>query len=182
MYAVVAHFNKKTELAIKKVWSDLSDNSISEYAKEIPNRRPHITIASYDKLDLEEYIPLFDEYYKSKSSLSLTLNVLGTFLNSGALFLSPTPSLELLNFHNQHHLNFEAYNDNPNSLYLPDNWIPHCTIANRLSHDKLEEAFIFCTQSLETLHAFIDEIAIINIIYEKNSCNSAPIIHTISLN
>lgn len=181
MYAVVAHFDKETEMNIKKLWSDLSDRSISKYAEEIPDRRPHITIASYKDLDLDKFIPTYDEYYQSKPSVPLTLNVLGTFLNSSALFLTPTPSLKLLNFHKNHHKHFEMFNDNPNSLYLPGHWMPHCTIANRLTKDKLEEAFSFCSQSLKYIHAQIEEVAIITTVFENKSIVGAPTIHSIPL-
>ena len=181
MYAIVAHFDSETESTIKEVWSDLSDHSISKYAEEIPDRRPHITLASYKNLDLDKFIPVFNDYYQSQSRIPLTFNVLGTFFNSSTLFLTPTPSLKLLNFHSEHHHNFEMFNDNPNSLYLPDRWIPHCTIANRLSNIKLEEAFSFCSQSLHSIQAHIEEVAIITTSYDKDACISAPTVHALSL-
>lgn len=182
MYAIVAHFDRETETIINKIWSDLSTHSISKYAEEIPDRRPHITLASYKNLNLEGFIPVFDDYYQSQNRLPLTFNMLGTFLKSSALFLTPTPSIKLLNFHTQHHQHFDQYNDNPNSLYLPDRWIPHCTIANRLSSGKLEEAFTFCSKNLPIIHAQIKEVAIITTIMENNQCVSAPTVHSISLN
>lgn len=45
MYGVVAHFDEKTEHSIKEIWKELSELSISTYAEEVPNRRPHITLA-----------------------------------------------------------------------------------------------------------------------------------------
>lgn len=181
MYAIVAHFDQETESLIKKVWSDLSVHSISTYAEEIPYRRPHITLASYKDLNLAEFIPVFDDFYQSHSRLPLTFNVLGSFFYSGALFLTPTPSIKLLDFHAQHHRNFEMFNDNPNSLYLPDRWIPHCTIANRLREGKLKEAYAFCSKSLKTIYAQIEEVAIITTIYENNICTGAPTVHSIPL-
>ena len=181
MYAIVAHFDQETESSIKKVWSDFSTHSISKYAEEIPNRRPHITLASYKNLNLDEFIPVFDDYYQTQKRLPLTFNVLGTFIKSSALFLTPTPTIKLLNFHTQHHHHFDDYNDNPNSLYLPDRWIPHCTIANRLSNDKVEEAITFCSKNLSIIHSYIEEIAIITTIMENKQCVSAPTVHAISL-
>lgn len=45
MYGVVAHFDSNTELYIKNVWKELSDKAISQYAEEVQDKRPHITIA-----------------------------------------------------------------------------------------------------------------------------------------
>lgn len=47
MFAVVAHFDQKTEQAINTIWKGLSASSISDYAYEISGRKPHITIADY---------------------------------------------------------------------------------------------------------------------------------------
>ncbi|WP_244668231.1 hypothetical protein [Bacillus sp. NTK074B] len=42
-----------------------------------------------------------------------------SFLNSGALFFSPNVTKELFEFHANHHKEFESFNENPHSLYLP---------------------------------------------------------------
>lgn len=51
-----------------------------------------------------------------------------------------------------------------------------------LIKDKLEDAFTFCSMSMKTLHAHIEEIAIITTIVEIKSCVNAPTVHSISLN
>lgn len=178
MYGVVAHFDKQTEQRIKDIWRELSDLSISTYAEEVPNRRPHITLASYNHLKIDEYVILFKSFYASKYRLSLSLNSLGTFMSSGLLFFAPTPSIQLLNFHKEHHDYFQSFEDNPDSLYLPEKWVPHCTIANRLSIDKLKEAIEYCTNRMKSIEGIITEITIIKAIYEHGKCISAPTIYT----
>jgi hypothetical protein len=69
--------------------------------------------------------------YSEKSAIEITLNTIGCFLNSGALFYAPTVTKDLLEFHSNHYQNFQIFSDEPNSLYLPNNWIPHCMIAIR---------------------------------------------------
>lgn len=69
---------------------------------------------------------------------------------------------------------FERFNDNPISLYLPDSWIPHCTIANRLSQEKLTEAFNDCSKRHSTILGQIVEVALINVSDERQ----APIIYS----
>ena len=43
MYGVVALFDEKTENIIKVIWEELREQSISFYAYEVEDRRPHIT-------------------------------------------------------------------------------------------------------------------------------------------
>ncbi|OXL85892.1 hypothetical protein BCV73_24550 [Paenibacillus sp. SSG-1] len=179
MYGVVAHFDSNTELYIKNVWKGLSDKAISQYAEEVQDRRPHITIAGYDSgINIEQFIADFDRFYESQKQISITLSSLGTFLNSGALFLAPVPSKEFLEIHGNHHNYFEIYRASAETQYLPNNWIPHCTLANRLNEEKLKEATVYCTKRIEPLTTSIVEISVIKAIYENNKCIKSPLIHT----
>ncbi|MFJ8511229.1 2'-5' RNA ligase family protein [Lysinibacillus xylanilyticus] len=125
MYGFIAIFDEKTEQVIKDIWKELKEKSISSYAYEVENRRPHITVASYNNINKTEFIKQMDEFYNDKPALDITFNSIGSFLNSGALFFSPTITRELMEFHSIHHKYLKQFNDDPNSLYLPDNWIPH---------------------------------------------------------
>jgi len=178
MYGFIGLLDSKTEELIKEIWRDLRKQSISFYGEEIEDRKPHITIASYNQLEHDEFIHSMDQFYAATPAVKITFTTLGTFLNSGTLFLSPTMSAPLSNLHRNHHENFKKYNDNPDSLYLPGNWVPHCTLANRLSHEKLSEAFAYCTQKINTIHAQITEVALIETIFEDGRCVSAPEVYS----
>lgn len=179
MYGVVAHFDQNTELYIKQVWKELSDKAVSNYAEEVQDRRPHITIAGYNSdVDIEQFISDIACFYESKKQISITLSSLGTFLNTGTLFLAPVPSKEFLELHDNYHNYFEKYRANAETQYLPNNWIPHCTIANRLNEEKLKEAIGYCTKRIERLTTTIVEISVIKAIYENNKCIKSPSIHT----
>ncbi|TQR19414.1 2'-5' RNA ligase family protein [Psychrobacillus vulpis] len=178
MYALIAILDEKTELIIKDIWKELYEKSISIYAYEVENRIPHITLASYNDLNKAEYVKQMDEFYEDKSAIDITFHSIGSFLNSGALFFSPTVTIELMEFHSNHHRYFERFNDNPNSLYLPNNWIPHCTLANRLSPEKLSEAFNYCSKRNSTIQGKIKEVALIDV----TNKNKAPIVYSKELN
>lgn len=177
LYALVGFLDDKTEQYIEGLWDELSENNVSHYAKETQNMRPHITIADYDNLNKEEFIGLLNEYYESKSKVKVTFSVLGTFLKTGTLFLSPTMTKTLIDFHSAHHEYFHKYH-NIDSLYIPNRWIPHCTIANRLSHEKLIEAFDYCSNRIDMIDAKISEIALLEVKYEGNKSISAPVIYS----
>ncbi|WP_197089611.1 2'-5' RNA ligase family protein [Bacillus sp. SA1-12] len=151
MYGFKAIFDENTEQMIKDNWKELKENSISFYAYEVEDRKPHITLASYIDLNKADFIKQMDVVYDYKPTIDITFNTIGSFLNSGALFFAPTVTNDLLEFHSNHHRNFEQFKDEPNSLYLPDNWIPHCTIANRLYPDQLSKAFNYCSKRNNTI-------------------------------
>lgn len=162
-YAVVGYLDNETENKFKNIWGLLSDKGLTHYGVETKGKRPHITIADYDSLDKEEFIRLFDNYYKDKEKINLSLTILGTFINTGTLFIAPTLSKQLITFHANHHNNFRSFNMNENSFYLPGRWVPHCTIASRLDETKMLEVFRFCQSALNKISCQINEVAVIQI-------------------
>lgn len=162
-YAFVGYLDHETETFFQSLWKDLSDTDISQYGVETKGKRPHITIADYDNLDKNSFICLADKFYQDKININMTLNILGTFINTGTLFLAPTLSTELLDFHRNHHTYFKTFNENENSLYLPGKWSPHCTIASRLSEDKMVQAFTYCKNNIDKIHCKLSEIALIEV-------------------
>lgn len=173
MYGVIAVLDEKTECIIKDIWHELKERSISFYAEEVFDRRPHITLASYNRLNILEYQKHMDEFYVNKPMIDISFQSIGSFLNSGALYYAPVVTKELIVLHSKHHQHFEQFNDTHNSIYSPNKWIPHCTLANRLSPEKLSEAFNYCSRGHSTIHGKIIEIAMIEIVNQ-----SAPVIYS----
>jgi len=89
-------------------------------------------------------------------------------MNSGALFLSPNPTKEIISFHSNYHNHFKKYISFSNPMYHPERWIPHCTIANHLDNQKLLEALQFSTTRLESIQTEVQEISLIKIIHQNN--------------
>jgi 2'-5' RNA ligase len=162
-YAFVGYFDAETETCLKEVWKALSEKGISQYGVENEGKRPHITLADYNDFNKAGFIEELDKFYEDKNELNINLNILGTFMNSGTLFLAPALSKELISFHNNHHSYFEKFNDDDNSFYLPGRWSPHCTIASRLSKDNMLKAFEYCSDNLRKISGKISQVALIQI-------------------
>lgn len=178
MYGVVALFDERTDQIIKNIWAELKEKSISYYADEVVDRKPHLTLASYHNLDKIRFIEQLDEFYENKSEIDIMFQSIGSFLNTGILFFTPNVTKDMIEFHENFHSQFKQFNDNPNSMYLPGKWVPHCTLANRLSSDQLVEAYKYCLYRNDTIVGKIKEIGIIEMV----SKNNAPIIYSKSLN
>ncbi|MBZ9688958.1 2'-5' RNA ligase family protein [Clostridium estertheticum] len=163
VYALVGYLDYETEEYFKNLWKDLSENNITQYGVDKKGMRPHITIADYDKLDVDKFVGVLNEFYKNKSKINIDLNILGTFINTGTLFLAPTLSTQLLQFHRSHHDHFKAFNEDEKSFYLPGMWNPHCTIASRLSEDNMVQAFMYCKSNPNKIYGKLNEIALIEI-------------------
>jgi len=176
MYAFIALFDEQTEQIIWEIWRELIENSISFYGEEVKERRPHITIASYNHVDISEFVRRMDEYSSDKTALNITFGSIGVFSGSGTLFFAPTVTRELIDFHMSHHEHFSEFNDHTDSLYVPGRWVPHCTIANRLSHEKMIEAFSYCVRKNQ-ISGKVKKVALMKVVYENGKCVQAPIVH-----
>lgn len=183
VYAVIGYLDNETEIKFKNLWKILSDRGITNYGIETKGKRPHITIADYDILDKDKFISLFDKYYSNKDKINLSLNILGTFINTSTLFIAPTLSTELITFHKNHHNFFMEFNKDESSFYLPGKWVPHCTIASRLNEDNMVDAFKFCKSYLNKTLSQLSEIALIEIkLNEKGVAIDDTIIFSKNLN
>ncbi|MGD6802802.1 2'-5' RNA ligase family protein [Rossellomorea aquimaris] len=181
MYWIAALFDEKTENEIKQIWKELSEESLSFYGEEIKNGRPHVTIASYTNMDKEQCIRKMNELYSNKKQVDICFNTLGSFLNYGTLFFSPTATKELMDLHNSHYEIFREFSEEANSLYMPNQWIPHCTLANKLPEEELAAAFQYCLKRNESINGKITAIALIELAEEQGKQMEAPIIHTVPL-
>ncbi|MCA0993355.1 2'-5' RNA ligase family protein [Pseudalkalibacillus hwajinpoensis] len=178
MYWFIALFDEQTEAQVKAIWQELKEQSLSYYIDEVKDGRPHITLASYEELDKEEYIRKIDAFYEEVKKVELTFNTISSFLNYGTIFLTPTVTENLLSLHSAHHHHFERFNGSANPLYLPGKWIPHCTLANDLSSEELAKVYQYCFDHSDTIYGRIEEVALIERIDESEEGMEAPIIYS----
>ena len=178
MYWFIALFDEETEAQVKGIWKDLKEQSLSYYIDEVKDGRPHLTLASYDQLDKEEYIRKMDAFYEEVEKVDLTFNTVSSFLNYGTIFLAPTVTENLLSLHSAHHRHFERFNGSANSLYLPDKWIPHCTVANQLESDDLARVFQYCFSEVKPIVGKIEAVGLIELKEEDEEGMDAPVVYT----
>jgi 2'-5' RNA ligase len=181
MYWVAALFDEETEQEIRQIWEELREEKISYYADEVKDGRPHITLASYSELDKSKYITDMKKCYENKGEIEICFNTLGSFLNYGTLFFSPTVTKNLMDFHALHYEFFEDVNSMANPLYMPGKWIPHCTLANKLPEEELAKAFQYCLKRNDSINGRITEIALIELAEDQGEQMEAPIIFSVPL-
>ncbi|CAK8533691.1 unnamed protein product [Lathyrus sativus] len=141
-YAIELYMDPALENQVLKAWNVLARRQISTELIEIGSR-PHITLFSTpfllepSKLEslLKSLTSKFDPFSLSFSSISSFSN------DNNVLFLSPTPSISLLNFHS--HLVDAVVKEGieVSEEFLVGNWIPHCSVAKRVPKQRMAEAF-----------------------------------------
>lgn len=136
-YAIVLYFddisNKKLNKMIKMV-ADASDN---RYMLDV-GIPPHVSIALFYSSDLNMIEEKTGEFAKNVKASEIIFEKIGAF-PPRVLFVSPRKDKYLSDLNRDIHQillkDFQA-----DTLYLPENWVPHCSLAVRLNDIQLQKA------------------------------------------
>lgn len=125
------HFDKKSQERIKEFWHSLSVNCGENYMEE-SGFPPHITIALFnDSSDIEQVKLISERLRNQFDPVKIRFSALGIFPDKdhSSIFLVPTASRDLLNFHDLFHREIGDLSANLIGHYIPGSWIPHCTLT-----------------------------------------------------
>jgi 2'-5' RNA ligase len=139
-YAIQAHFDPVADTTVRDCWRRLTEIGIAAPSSGSA-ARPHLTLAGYDTLDVARAAHALATFARSRSAFPLTFSHLGAFLSpSTVLFLGPTPTATLLHFQRAVHEMVTGIGMSPWEHYLPERWVPHCTIALNIDAATLPRA------------------------------------------
>lgn len=162
-YAVELYFHPKTEQSIKSIWKVLYDKHISKYMYE-SNSRPHINLAAYDDKinNFELFTKEVEGFAKTLPPFKLNLLNIGVFnTEEGVVFLQPKVTRELLDIHEKFHRTMESFVEAEWRYYLPDLWMPHCTMAIDLNKEKLLQSVEVISELFKPIEVSIQEVGIV---------------------
>lgn len=140
MYLISIYFDDKTNKIIKGLIDRVSKVSGNKYMVEakVP---PHITVSAFETDEEEKVIKELDQKLKEIKKGNLQWVSIGSF-NSQVIFLSVVLNEYL---HNLSQLVYEGVSSVGNisfsKFYLPLQWLPHTTIAKKLSGEEIIIAF-----------------------------------------
>ena len=121
---------------------------------------PHITLGTYEGVELEELHDYVKDFVSKNESIELRFSHLGIFEDS-VLFVEPKVTKELLQFHEDFHQKYDdLYSRNGYYYTLMSNaFVPHVSLAlgNR---DKILDALEIILDYFKPFNGFITELAI----------------------
>lgn len=174
MYAIIATFDRVFTYKIRELQSELTNIIGTNQLAEV---EPHITLADYNELDVNLYTEKLKEFVAFQENIAaVTFPSVGTFPTNGTIFLAPTITNELLRFHHSYHDYFKTFHDNPNSYYVPEKWVPHCTIANGLNSNQFLSVMEYIYEKFDVTTASIEKLKLIKVNYENGSAVSSSIL------
>ena len=159
-YSVVFYFDEETDNKITSLIHLIIDNGVNDYLvlNKVP---PHITIADFECENISAVINSL-EVYKEKIRQDFVYWASIGLFNPSVLFLAPVvsqflfKSCEMVN----NIIKLVPKTEN-NSNYIPYQWVPHTTIAAKLSSQELEAAFLVANDDFKAFGGYITKLALI---------------------
>lgn len=140
-YAIELYFDPALENQVLKAWNMLARRQISTQLIEIESR-PHLTLFSSPYVDISKVESILRNFAMKSEPLSVCFSSIGSLPNdNNVLFLGPTPSLSLLQFHSQLCDAMKKEGIEIAEEYLPDTWFPYCAVAEEAPKARMAEAF-----------------------------------------
>lgn len=140
MYLVSLYFDDKSSNKIQRFIDKVALKSSNNYMIDghVP---PHITIASFQTNDENKVIELLNNNIKNIKEGRITWGSIGVF-KSSVLFLAPVLNEYLHNLSiNINETISEIQDITISKYYLPFQWMPHTTIAKKLTREELVLSF-----------------------------------------
>lgn len=139
MYLVSVYFDGKTENQIQSYINDVANVSGNSFMIDncVP---PHITISAFETLYEKEVVVNLNEALSKIKQNTIEWVTVGAF--PSVIFIQPVLNEYL------HTLSITIYESiitvpysNISKYYKPLSWIPHATIAKKLSEEEMRKAF-----------------------------------------
>lgn len=139
--ALELFFDADTESAVRAMWAGLEARGVRSMASASHARhRPHVSLLIAERLPAgvarRALIPL-----ANTTDLVLRLGSVAVFPGrAGVVYLGVTPTLRLLRLHREVHAHLAGAGVEAWRHYLPDAWVPHCTLAQGLPDEQVTTA------------------------------------------
>ena len=137
-YAIEMYFDQNTEDKIMSLAQKVADKGFSTKFLEWKTK-PHVTLAIFNDVDEQRCIELLQEFIRGKTQIPAFLDSVGMFNDTKTIFLNPTMTRKMYQLQEDLHVAMEEFDKKGWEWYLPDGWVPHCTIA--LNGEDEEDVF-----------------------------------------
>lgn len=171
-YALEMFLDSSSDGRIRTFWEELSARNIPALP-EGDWARPHVTLAICPDIAAVDHKAMAEVC--DITPFPARLSTYGQFLGApGVLQIGVTPTRQLLDLHGRVHQLLEAGKTPCDALYVPDIWIPHCTLSVGMAPSDFA-TLVPVLQQLPQISAEIAEIAWVDVAAGKELPLSAPL-------
>ncbi len=137
-YAIELFFDKEMEEKIYSLAKRVAEEKLSTKYLEWKTR-PHITLGCFNDVDEEKCIEQLKLFAQTHKQMPAYLGSVGMFNDTRAIFASPVMTESMYEFQRELHKYMQGFDTTGWEWYLPNRWVPHCTLAMTQEDD--EEVF-----------------------------------------
>lgn len=160
-YGVILYFDDRNSNYIDNLRNKVYDNRVNSHTID-SGIRPHITLASFECENISEFIDNLKDFLKNEKSFKVNFSSIGIFpFGKKVVYLSPVLDSNLSGIHQRFYESFDSEDLNYTVHYLPDNWVPHCTIASRLDFNEVTKAVTTLQDEFKPIKAMVKYIGVI---------------------
>lgn len=122
------------------MWGSLEARGLRSPANSRTGNRPHVTLTVTEGMNWAQ-AQAAAEPLQAANDLSLRLGSISVFPGrAGVVYLAVVPTLRLLRLHQAVHARLVSASVESWRHYLPDTWVPHCTLAEGLDQEQVATA------------------------------------------
>lgn len=121
-------FDRKTDAAIRGLWQVIEDAGLPSAMLTL-NFPPHISVLTHEDSNLPGFRSALADFIRRTPPILLEFHALSVFNTAdGVIYLTPTVTRPLLDFHAALWEIIAPHTSQPNPLYRPGLWVPHVTL------------------------------------------------------
>lgn len=160
--ALALYFDRQTDAAVRAMWASLEARGVPSMATSTHGRhRPHVSLTVGDRITTAQADRALAPF-EDASALHLRLGSLAVFPGrAGVLYLGVVPTLGLLRLHRRVHEGLARAGVEAHRHYLPDAWVPHCTLAQGLTTEQVTDG-VRAIKRLRALEADVVELGLVD--------------------
>lgn len=128
MQTIVLRFDYQSSNKIEELQKQANAGSV----KKVTSLPPHITLQSFAQTTSADLEKAIQPVAEKTAQLKITFASIGFFKQKGTFFLAPVQTAALNNIHQSIQLATSEFTGSV-SLYHPDRWVPHTTVANGIA-------------------------------------------------
>ena len=127
-YAIELYFDQATEKELYRLAQRVAEENLSTKFLEWKTR-PHLTLACFNDVDEAACAERLRAFAQGCQPIPAYLGSLGMFNDTKTIFASPIMHRSMYQLQAEVHECFKDCDATGWEWYMPDRWVPHCTLA-----------------------------------------------------
>jgi len=170
--ALELSFDAASQRQIQRLWVELARLYPAPGVLEMGGE-PHVSLAVFRRAEPADIERVVEALAARLSPFILSLRAVGAFRSDeGVVFLAPDASSELRDAHRQMLELLAGDSERVEPYYLPDVWVPHCTVAFNVPRAGMDAVVEACERLHQPLVARVQRLSAVRYAPARRVCSS----------